>query len=85
MLGVILDTPRWRKYFDNFSFTYGFFGITEYRQLLVDVGLVLLRVELIPKDMAYSSWEDFAGWIRTTWLPWLSRLPEGEKQDFMKH
>jgi trans-aconitate 2-methyltransferase len=83
VLAVMLDNPRWRKYFDNFSFTYGFFCTTEYRQLLVDVRLVPVRVELIPKDMAYPSREDFAGWIRTTWLPWLSRLPESEKQVFI--
>jgi len=83
VLGVMLDNPRWSNYFDNFSFTYGFFGITEYRQLLVDVGLVPVRVELIPKDMAYPNREDFAGWIRTTWLPWLSRLPESEKHGFI--
>jgi trans-aconitate 2-methyltransferase len=83
VLGVMLDNRRWRKYFDNFSFTYGFFGTTEYRQLLVDVGLVPVRVELIPKDMAYPNRVDFAGWIRTTWLPWLSRLPESEKRVFI--
>jgi trans-aconitate methyltransferase len=84
VLGAMLENPRWRKYFYNFSFTYGFFGTTEYRQLLGDVGLVPVRVELIPKDMAYPSREDFAGWIRTTWLPWLSRLPENEKQVFIQ-
>jgi len=40
VLGVMLDNPRWRNYFDNFSFTYGFFDTTEYTQLLVDAGLV---------------------------------------------
>jgi trans-aconitate 2-methyltransferase len=84
VLGVMLDDPRWRNYFYNFSFTYGFFDTTEYRQLLVDADLVPVRVELIPKDMMYPSREDFAGWIRTTWLPWLSRLPESEKRVFIE-
>jgi trans-aconitate methyltransferase len=34
--------------------------------------------------MAYPGREDFAGWIRTTWLPWLSRLPESKKQVFIE-
>ena len=84
VLGVIMDNPRWRNYFDNFSFTYGFFESTEYRQLLVEVGLVPVRVELIHKDTTYQSREDFAGWIRTTWLPWLWRLHESEKQVFIE-
>jgi trans-aconitate methyltransferase len=84
VLGVMLDNSRWRPYFDNFTFTYGFFDTTAYRQLLVDAGLVPVRVELIPKDMVYPSREDFAGWIRTTWLPWLSRLPESEKRVFIE-
>jgi len=84
VLGVVVDNSRWKNYFDNFSFTYGFFDTPEYRQLLVDVGLVPVRAELIPKDMTYPCREDFAGWIRTTWLQWLSRLPESEKQVFIE-
>jgi trans-aconitate methyltransferase len=83
-LKVLLENPRWAGYFDGFSFTYGFFGPEDYRQWLADAGLEPVRVELIPKDMGYSDREAFAGWIRTTWLPWMSRLPEGEQPGFIK-
>jgi trans-aconitate 2-methyltransferase len=83
-LKVLLENPRWAGYFDGFSFTYGFFGPEDYRQWLADAGLEPVRVELIPKDMGYSDREAFAGWIRTTWLPWMARLPEGEQPVFIK-
>lgn len=83
VLDELLEKQRWRQYFRGFSFTYGFFGPAEYRRWLADAGLEPIRVELIPKDMVYPNREDFAGWIRTTWLPWMMRLPEGEKPVFV--
>jgi trans-aconitate 2-methyltransferase len=84
VLEVLLRNRRWVRYFEGFAFAYGFFGTAEYRQWLADVGLEPIRVELIPKDMTYSRREDFAGWIRTTWLPWMTRLPESEKPVFIE-
>ena len=84
VLTILLKRPRWAGYFDRFSFTYGFFGKEEYRQWLAEAGLKPVRVELIPKDMVYPDREAFAGWIRTTWLPWMDRLPEGEQPVFIQ-
>ena len=78
-LNALLGNQRWSRYFEGFSFIYGFFDTEEYRQWLADAGLEPVRVELIPKDMVYSTREDFASWIRTTWLPWMAQLPEGEQ------
>jgi len=83
-LAVLLKNPRWSPYFDGFSFTFGFFGPEEYRQWLAGAGLEPIRVELIPKDMVYPDREAFAGWIRTTWLPWMARLPDGEQPAFIE-
>ncbi len=83
VLDILLGKQRWRRYFKGFSFTYGFFESTRYHQWLADVGLEQIRVELMPKDMSYATKDAFASWIRTTWLPWLSRLPEGEKPVFI--
>ena len=84
VLNVLLGNPRWGKYFEGFSYTYGFFGTEEYRQWLVDSGLEPVRVELIPKDMSYPTRDAFAAWIRTTWLPWMTRLPESEQSVFIE-
>jgi trans-aconitate 2-methyltransferase len=83
VLDILVEKQRWRRYFEEFSFNYGFFGTEEYRRWLEDAGLEPVRVELIPKDMSYQNREDFAGWIRTTWLPWMSQLPEREKPAFI--
>jgi trans-aconitate 2-methyltransferase len=83
-LAVMLANSRWARYYDGFSFTYGFFGTDEYRQWLIIAGFEPVRVELIPKDMVHSDREAFAGWIRTTWLPWIARLPEGEQPGFIE-
>jgi trans-aconitate 2-methyltransferase len=83
-LEVLLEDPSWGRYFTGFSFTFGFFSDTGYRTWLTSAGLEPLRVELIPKDMTYASRQDFAAWIRTTWLPWMSRLPEHTRPAFIE-
>ncbi len=83
VLDVLLGNPRWSQYFSGFSFAYGFFDTREYRQWLKEAGLEPVRVDLIPKDMAYPSREDFAAWLRTTWLPWMAQLPDSERSVFV--
>lgn len=74
---------RWRSYFEGFDFRYGFFGPEEYRVWLEQSGLLPQRVELIPKDMIQPSPEAFAGWIETTWHPYLERVPEDLHREFV--
>jgi trans-aconitate methyltransferase len=73
---TLMQDPRWAHYFDAFTFPYSFFGTGEYRSWLEETGFEPVRVELIPKDMAFKTRWDFAGWIRTTWLPYLVRIPD---------
>ena len=74
---------RWRRYFEGFDFRYGFFGLDEYRVWLEEAGLLPQRVELIPKDMIQPSPAAFVGWIETTWHPYLERVPEDFRTDFI--
>ncbi len=74
---------RWSPYFEGFDFRYGFFGSEDYRVWLAQSGLLPQRVELIPKDMIQPSPEAFAGWIETTWHPYLERVPEDLRRDFV--
>jgi len=76
---IVEKKPEWMDYFRDFSFTFGFFSSAEYRWWLIESGFEPLRVELIPRDMTYASRRDFAAWIRTTWLPWMARLPESKR------
>jgi trans-aconitate methyltransferase len=74
---------RWRSHFSGFSFPYSFFSPEEYEGFLREAGFIPQRVELIPKDMTLMGREGFAGWIRTTWLPFIERIPENERDFFI--
>jgi trans-aconitate 2-methyltransferase len=70
----------WRAYFNGFAFPYGFHGPEEYRAWLEAAGLRPLGVELLEKDMAQAGREGLAGWMRTTWLPYLERVPATRRE-----
>ncbi len=79
----VRDRSRWCGYFEGFQFPYGFYGAGEYCQWLGEAGLTCGRVELIPKDLVHPSREAFAGWLRTTWLPYTQRVPQEDRQTFL--
>jgi len=81
---IVQERPEWAKYFRGFSFTFGFFDSAEYRAWLIESGFEPLRVELIRKDMTYTSRQDLAAWIRTTWLPRQERLPESRRSQYIE-
>ncbi len=80
----LLVLPKWHEYFDGFTFPYAFLGPQEYRQLLIDVDLKPVSIDLLPRDMKFSSAEGMAGWIRTTWLPFTERIPVKMRDDFVR-
>lgn len=82
-LDTLMNQPRWNRYFKDFFYAYNFFDAADYRQRLTEAGFQSVRAELLPGDMTFSSRDDFAAWIRTTWLPWMARLPAGERTDFI--
>jgi len=78
----LIKGEKWSKYFQGFMFPYYFYSPEEYSQWLSQAGLKALRVELLSKDMVHSK-AGLEGWIRTTWLPYLERLPEDMRQVFI--
>ncbi len=74
---------RWIRYFKDFTFPYGFFGPEIYKDWLNQVELRIKRVELIPKDMVYPGAEGLATWIGSTWLPYVERIPDELRHDFI--
>ncbi len=84
LLEAVRKRTRWQGYFQGFHFPWGFYGPEEYRALLEAAGLHPLRVELIPKDMQHAGREGLAGWGRTTWLPYLTRVPKAQRDEFME-
>lgn len=80
----VISTSRWKGYFVDFAFPYGFFGPEEYRLWIEEAGLKAIRVELIPKDMVQQSTDALSSWIETTWLPYTERVPKGDRSEFIK-
>jgi trans-aconitate 2-methyltransferase len=84
VLKTMLQKEEWSGYFNGFSFSYGFYGPEEYRKWLDEAGLCTKRVELIPKDAEHNGRSGLESWIRTTWLPYTHRVPEEEREFFIK-
>ena len=79
----LISEQKWSRYFEGFRFPYGFFGSEEYRIWLDRAGLKALRVELVPKDMVQIGREGLVSWFRATWLPYIERVPEDLREDFI--
>jgi trans-aconitate 2-methyltransferase len=76
---ALIAEAEWRASFDSFPFPYGFHGPKEYEGWVREAGLRPERVELVAKDMAQAGRQGLAGWIRTTWLPYLERVPQDRR------
>lgn len=79
----MISEDRWAKYFQRFSFPYGFFGPEEYKGWLMQAGLRAVRVELILKDMVQPGRSGLSSWIESTWLPYVERVPEELRRNFI--
>lgn len=83
IIDKLKQDPPWRDLFADFEMPYGFWGVDEYERWLNEAGLTPRRIELIPKTMVQPGRDGLAGWIRTTWLPYLERVPDDLKLRFM--
>jgi trans-aconitate methyltransferase len=75
---------KWREYFQGLDNPYSFYSPEEYRAWLDEAGFIIKRVELIPKDMVHRGPAGLASWIRTTWMPITSMVPEAKREDFVQ-
>lgn len=67
---------RWRKFFRNMGKPYFFYAPEDYEKWLPRFGFTTIGVRLVPKDATYAGRDGFAAWMRTTWLPYVQRVPE---------
>lgn len=81
---ALAASPRWSSFFEGFAFPWSFLGPEEYRALCEAAGLTVQRVELLPKEMRQQGAPGLAAWIRTTWLPYLERLPAERRDEFVQ-
>jgi trans-aconitate methyltransferase len=79
----IMKTDDWKGYFEKFSFPYGFYSPKEYKPWLQEAGFDIVNLELKPKNLVHENKEKFKGWFRTTWLPYLHRIPVKLREKFI--
>ena len=81
---VMIESPRWCEFFQDFEFPWSFYGPENYDAWCTEAGLSLWRAELLPRDMVQHGMEGLSGWIRTTWMPYTSRLPVEKREAFIR-
>lgn len=79
---IIAEEP-WRQYFTGFSSPYAFFDADEYTSWLSEAGLSVRSCRLFERIMRFSTPEGFAGWLRTTWHPYIDRVPGARREEFL--
>ena len=83
VVDALIARPRWRDSFRGFSSPYHFYGPDEYEAWLPRAGFRATRAELVDKDMRHADDEAFRGWLRTTWFPYMDRLPAYLREAFL--
>lgn len=78
-----LRLKRWREFFRKMGAPYFFHSPEEYKKWLPRFGFEIRSVKLVPKDATYEGSEGFAGWLRTTWMPYTQRVPEDTREEFI--
>ena len=74
---------RWRGFFRRLETPYFFYSPADYERWLPRAGFKTRRVRLAPKDAVYDGRDGFAAWLRTTWLPYIQRVPEDVREEFI--
>jgi trans-aconitate 2-methyltransferase len=80
---AVAAEPAWSPCLEPFTTPWSFYGPEDYQAWLARSGFRPVRAELRPKDMMHEGPEAVVGWIRTTWMPVLDRLPEARRTDFI--
>jgi trans-aconitate 2-methyltransferase len=74
---------RWRGFFRKMPRPYFFYAPDDYEKWLPRSGFKIQGMRLAPKDAAYAGAAGFATWLRTTWIPYVQRVPENLREEFI--
>jgi trans-aconitate 2-methyltransferase len=74
---------RWRDFFRKMPTPYFFYAPEDYKKWLPKFGFKIQKIKLAPKDAAYDGADGFAAWLRTTWIPYVQRVPENLREEFI--
>jgi trans-aconitate methyltransferase len=78
-----LRLKRWRDYFRRMPTPYFFYGPADYEKWLPKFGFQVQTLELAPKTALYDGANGLAAWLRTAWLPYVQRVPENRREEFI--
>lgn len=81
---TVMIRQQWRGHFADFKSTYNYPHPDDYRQWLFAVGLEVLELALVPKDMVHADRTALAGWLRTAWHPYVDWAPPGERSEYIE-
>ena len=79
----IMRSNKWSRYFQGYSSPHGHYGPEEYHAWLDQVGLEELKASLTVKDLILPGKTGLEGFIRTTWISVIERIPEWIKPQFI--
>lgn len=74
---------RWRAFFRKMPKPYFFYAPSDYERWLPKCGFKILSLKLAPKDAIYAGEAGLVTWLRTTWLPYVQRVPENLREEFI--
>ncbi|HEY5232692.1 MAG TPA: methyltransferase domain-containing protein [Verrucomicrobiae bacterium] len=74
---------RWREFFRKMPTPYFFYSPADYQKWLPKFGFKINSLKLAPKDAAYPGADGFATWLRTTWIPYIQRVTENLREEFI--
>jgi len=74
---------RWREFFRKMPMPYFFHAPGDYEKWLPKFGFKISDLKLAPKDATYEGAKGFATWLRTTWIPYVQRVPENLREEFI--
>lgn len=74
---------RWREFFRNLERPYFFYSPDDYQTWLPRYDFQIGKIELAEKKMIFENANRFAGWFRTTWLPYTQRVPDSAREEFI--
>jgi trans-aconitate methyltransferase len=78
-----LRLQRWRAFFRRMPSPYFFHAPADYEKWLPKHGFKVIAIKLTPRDATYQGPEGFATWLRTTWIPYIQRVPEALREEFI--
>ena len=74
---------RWREFFRKMPAPYFFHTPGNYEKWLLKFGFRINALKLSPKNVTYAGAEGIATWLRTTWIPYVQRVPETLREEFI--